>query len=53
MKIDNWTTEDKLDAMKAKGWVEQQRVERLDEDRIVVTLHHPEDKVITHRSLHL
>jgi hypothetical protein len=53
MKIGNWTSEEKLDAMKAKGWVERSREERLDEDRILVTLYHEDDKVVTHRSLPL
>lgn len=40
MKILNWTTEDQLDELKRRGWIERQREPRPDERRILLTLSH-------------
>lgn len=52
-KIVNWTTEEKIEAMVAKGWVVKERRAMPEEGRIVVRLNNAAEKVDTHRSLPL
>lgn len=53
MKIVNWTTEEKIEAMVAKGWVVKKRSIRPDEGRKLVELGKPDEDVVTFRSLPL
>jgi hypothetical protein len=41
MTILNWTTDDALSRMRARGWIERNREPEPHEGRVVVTLFHP------------